>query len=72
MDMIWLDSQSKNAPSLLFALRLDKFLATLRKLPNQDRLSSLGTQDEMVDNEMDSVLISLIFKLARFCRFHSR
>ena len=33
-------------------------------------LSSLGTPDEVINDEVDSVLISLVFKLAHVCRFH--
>ena len=34
-------------------------------------LSSLGTPDEVIDDEVDSVLISLVFKLAHVCRFRA-
>src|SRR6266567_8140895 len=72
MEMIWLNSKGENGPSLLFALCFKKFLATVFEFADKNGLSSLGTPDKMIDNEVYSVLISLICKLALFCRFHSR
>ncbi len=70
--MVWLDSKRENIPAFLVALGKKKLLATILQFANQDGLSPLGTPDEMIDNEMDSVLISLVFKLALFCRFPGR
>ncbi len=67
-----MDSERETIPSFLVALGLKKLQATILQFANQDGLSSLGTPDEMRDNEMDSVLISLVCKLALFCRFHGR
>src|SRR6266566_2095990 len=72
MDMNWLHSKRENSPSLLFALCFKKLLATMLQLASENWLSSLGTPDEMIDNEMDSVFLSLVFKFTLFCRFHSR
>ncbi len=72
MKMVRLDSERENIPSFLVALGLKKLLATILQFANQDGLSPRGTPDEMIDNEMDSVLIPLVFKLALFCRFHGR
>jgi hypothetical protein len=70
MDMIWLDCQRKNHPSLLFAFYLDKLLTAILELAYKNRLPSLGTPDEMIDNEVYSVLIPLVLKLTLVCRFH--
>ena len=72
MKMVRLDSERENIPSFLVALGLKKLLATMLQFANQGGLSPLGTPVEMIDNETDSVLISLVFKLALFCRFHGR
>ena len=65
--MIWLNSKREKSPSLLFALCFKKVLATLHQFASENWLSSLGTPDEM-----DSVFISLVYKVALFCRFYSR
>ena len=70
MDMIWLDGQRKNHPSLLFAFYLDKLLTAIPELADKKRLPSLRTPDEMRDNEVNSVLIPLVLKLPLVCRFH--
>jgi len=67
MKMVRLDSERENIPSFLVALGLKKLLATILQFANQDGISPRGTPDEM-----DSVLIPLVFKLALFCRFHGR
>jgi hypothetical protein len=72
LDKVRLDSQPENIPAFLFAFGLKKFLTAVLEFPHQNGLSSLGTPDEMRDNEMDSLLIPLVFKLARVCRFLSR
>jgi hypothetical protein len=70
MDMIWLDCQRKNHPSLLFAFYLDKLLTAILELAYKNRLPSLGTPDEMIDNEVYAVLIPLVLKFTLVCRFH--
>ena len=70
IEMIRVDSQRENGPSLLFAFDVDEFLTTIVELARENGLSSLGTPDEMVHNEVYSVLISLILKLAIVCRYH--
>ncbi len=70
MDMIRLDSQCKNAPSLLFARCFNELLTAILELSSKNGLSSLGTPDEMIDDQMDAMFISLGLKLARLCRFH--
>ena len=70
MDMLGLDSQRENVPSFLLALCFKKLLTAVLEFSYKNRLPSFGTPDEMIDNEMDSVFIPLIFKLALVCRFH--
>src|SRR5712692_4035647 len=70
MDMVWLDSERENVPSFLFTLCFKKLLTAVLEFSYKNRLPPLGTPDEMIDNEMDSVFIPLIFKLALVCRFH--
>jgi len=70
MGMIWLDCQGKNHPSLLFAFYLDKLLRAIPELAYKKRLPSLRTPDEMIDNEVYSVLIPLVLKLPLVCRSH--
>src|ERR1700730_3741970 len=69
MDMLGLDSQRENVPSFLLALCFKKLLTAVLEFSYKNRLPSFGTPDEMIDNEMDSVFIPLIFKLALVCRF---
>jgi hypothetical protein len=70
MEMIRVDRQREKCPSLLFAFYVDEVLTTIFELARENGLSSLGTPDEMVHNEVYSVLISLILKLAIVCRYH--
>jgi len=72
MDMVRLDRKRENVPSFLFALCFKKLLTAVLEFADKNRLASFGTPDEMIDNEMDSVLIPPVFKLAFLCRFHSR
>ncbi len=68
--MVWLDRKGENVPSFHLALCFKKLLTALLEFSYKNRLPSFGTPDEMIDNEMDSVFIPLIFKLALVCRFH--
>ena len=68
--MLRLNSERENIPSLLFTFCFKKLLTAVLEFAYKDWLASLGTPDEMIDNEMDPVFISLIFKLALVCRFH--
>jgi hypothetical protein len=61
VDVIGLDGQFLDVPTLLRTLGLDELAAVLGHLAHQDRLSPLGTPDEVVDDEMNPVLITLIF-----------
>ena len=70
MDMLRLDRKPENVPSFLLALCFKKLLTAVLEFSYKNRLPSFGTPDEMIDNEMDSVFIPLIFKLSLVCRFH--
>jgi len=72
MDMVRLNSQREDVPSFLLAFCFKKLLTPISQVPYKNGLPSFGTPDEMIDNEMDSMLIPLVFKLAFLCRFHSR
>lgn len=61
MDMIRLDSQFQNLPSVLGTLILDQFSTVVRHVANQNRFASLGGPDQMVDHQMNSMLVSLVF-----------
>jgi hypothetical protein len=40
---------------------LDERAAILRHIPHEDRLSPLGTPNEVVDDEVDSVFVASVF-----------
>jgi hypothetical protein len=67
MNVIGLDRKGKHEPALLLALMLNELLASFLDLTYQDRLAAFGTPDEMIHNEVYSVLISLIFKMLVCC-----
>lgn len=69
--MVRLNSQREDVPSFLLAFCFKQLLTPISQVPYKNGLSSFGTPDEMIDNEMDSMLISLVFKPALFCRFHT-
>ena len=49
----------------------NELLTTVLECAYKNGLSSLGTPDEVIDDEVYSVLISLVFKLAHVCRFRA-
>jgi hypothetical protein len=48
MNVIGLDGERKHEPALLFALVLNELLAPFLDFAYQDRLTTLGTPDEVV------------------------
>jgi len=70
MDMVRLDRKPEDVPSFLLAFCFKKLLTPISQFPYKNWLSSFGTPDEMIDDEMDSMLISLVFKPTLFCRYH--
>jgi hypothetical protein len=61
MDMIGLNRQLQHSPTLLGTFLLDEGLAVLGDSPTQHRFAALGTPDQVVDDKVDAVFISLIF-----------
>lgn len=60
MDMIRLNSQGKQDPSLLFAFLFNELLATLFDLADQNGFTTAWAPDQVIDNQMNPVLITLI------------
>ncbi len=60
MDVIRLDRQFLDVPPVLGTLRLDQCPAVARDLAREDRLASLRTPDEVVDDKVDSMFVALI------------
>jgi hypothetical protein len=71
VQVVGLNSQLKDIPSFLSTLLLDQLCETILERACKNGLASFGTPDEMTDNEMDPVLISLIVHFGGVCRFHS-
>ena len=61
MDMVWLNGQLKNRPPFLSAFLLNECLAILDDSSTEYGFAALRTPDEMVDNEVDTVFVSLVF-----------
>jgi|SRR5712691_3663101 len=61
MDVIWLNRQFENCPSLLGTLLFDEGLAVLGDSATQYRFAALRTPDQVVDDKVDAVFISLVF-----------
>jgi len=58
--VIGLDSQRQDGPSTHSTLAVDQFPAACRYWLHQHCLAALGTPDEMIDNQVDAVFVSLI------------
>src|SRR5439155_12018563 len=61
MDMIGLYRQFQYLPALLGTLLLDEGLAVLGDTATKDGLAALGAPDQMVDDKVDAVVITLVF-----------
>jgi len=59
--MVWLDCQFQNIPSLDIRLFPDDRFAILGNLPLQYLFSAFWAPDEVVDNQMHPMFVSLIF-----------
>jgi hypothetical protein len=64
VDVVELNRQSQNLPTLVGTCLLNKSLAVFGDSPTKDRFASLGAPDRVVDNKVDAVFISLIFHVA--------
>jgi len=60
MDMIGLNRQLHNRPTLLGTLLLDEGLTVLSDSATEHGFPSLGTPDQVVDDKVDTVFIPLI------------
>lgn len=60
MNVIGLNSYLKHEPALFFTLLFDQLLTAFLELANEDRFVTTRTPDEMIHNQVDAVLISLI------------
>jgi hypothetical protein len=68
--VVGLNSQFKDIPSFLSTLLLDQLCETILERACKNGLASFGTPDEMIDNEMYPVLISLVVHFVGVCRYH--
>jgi len=66
MDVIGLDGKLKNFPSLFLALFFKELATVGGNTVDQNRLAPLGTPDEVIDNQVNSVFISLIFHMLNY------
>jgi hypothetical protein len=60
MDMIGLDRQLQHLPALFSTLLLNKGLAVFGDTTTKHGFTALGTPDQVVDDKVDAVFISLI------------
>jgi hypothetical protein len=65
VDVIGRDRQFLDVPVLLGALGLNELAAVRGDVPNQDRLPPFGTPNEVVDNQVNAVFVSLLFHANR-------
>jgi hypothetical protein len=61
MDMVCLNSQFEDLPPLNTAFLPDDLFAIFCYKPLENRFSSLRAPDQVIDNKMDSMFVSLIF-----------
>ena len=64
--MIWLNGKAQNLPAFLLTSLLNEMLTALFDLAHQHWFASSRTPYEMIDNQVNMVLISLVLK----CLFH--
>lgn len=58
--MIGLNSQIQDGPSFGFTLLPNELFTALFDLANQDRLAPAWTLNQMIDDQMDAMFISLV------------
>jgi len=61
MDMVWLNSQFEDLPPLNTAFLPDDLFAIFCDRPLENWFSPFGAPDQVIENKMDSVFVSLIF-----------
>lgn len=62
VDVVGLDGEAKNLPALLSAFLPDEGVALAAHGVDEHGLAALGAPDEVVDNEVDAVLVALVFE----------
>jgi hypothetical protein len=60
MDVIGLDRQLLDMPSVLSALGLDQGFTVDRDFSGEDGLTTLRTPDQVVDDQVDTVFVALV------------
>ena len=56
VDMLWLDSQLENVPSVLIDYFFNDLFQTVMDRTNQYLPASFGTPDDVIDDQMDCML----------------
>ncbi len=69
MDVIGLNGKGKNNPSFFLALFFNDLPGSSRDITRKYWLAAAWTPDEMIDDEMYTVLITLVLKF--ICILHS-
>src|SRR5215469_7757571 len=70
MNVIRLNSQSKNRPPFFITLLLNQNLTAVFNGPCEYGLAATWTPDQMIDNQMNSMFVALICMLLDLCLFH--
>src|SRR5712692_9111383 len=60
MNMLRLNRQLDNLPSLLLTFLPEQSFTVLCHRPGKHGLTALRTPDQVIDNEMDAVLVALV------------
>jgi hypothetical protein len=71
VDVIGLNGKLLDVPTQLRTLGLDEPATVLGHVPHQDGLPPLGTPDEVADDEVESVVIALVFHIESLEDFDS-
>ena len=69
MDMVGLDGERQYLPAFLSALAFQQFTAPRRYRSNEHRLPAARTPDEVIDDAVNAMFVSLVFVFA-LCRIH--
>jgi hypothetical protein len=60
VNVVGVDGQFQDLPSLLVALGLDERAAVTGYVAGENRLAPFGTPDEMIDDKMYSMFVALV------------
>src|SRR5262245_45345966 len=64
--MVWLNRQFQDVPTFLSTLLLDKVLTVLGDTATKDGFAPLWAPDEVVNDKVDTVFISVIFHVENY------